>query len=138
MTPAQLEHLRRLDAHLAALINLAAKRTPGEWHEGYSIVGDGVSVTVCNAPQPLETLGKNWTVNRAFISSCAGNAEAGWRSTKAAIADWLTLYNSTEGYADGAPDASTHDRLCNEVASICRINLNHILTAWPIEKLKLP
>jgi hypothetical protein len=60
------------------------------------------------------------------------------RATKAAIADWLTLYNSTEGYADGAPDASTHDRLCNEVSSICRINLGHILAAWPIELLILP
>lgn len=27
------------------------------------------------------------------------------------------LYDMTEGYADGAPDASPHDRLCNEVAA---------------------
>lgn len=26
------------------------------------------------------------------------------------------LYNDTEGYADGAPDASAHDKLCNHVA----------------------
>lgn len=28
-----------------------------------------------------------------------------------------SIYNSIEGYADGAPDASAHDKLCNEIAS---------------------
>lgn len=28
------------------------------------------------------------------------------------------IYDRTEGYADGAPDASPHDRLCNEISSI--------------------
>lgn len=27
------------------------------------------------------------------------------------------IYHDTEGYADGAPDASDHDRLCNEISS---------------------
>lgn len=27
------------------------------------------------------------------------------------------IYNDTEGYADGAPDASGHDKLCNEISS---------------------
>lgn len=30
------------------------------------------------------------------------------------------IYNDTEGYADGAPDASSHDKLCNEISSICK------------------
>ena len=28
-----------------------------------------------------------------------------------------TIYYDTEGYADGAPDASSHDKLCNEISS---------------------
>lgn len=31
MTPTQLDHLRAIDAHIDALLALAAKRTPGEW-----------------------------------------------------------------------------------------------------------
>ena len=27
------------------------------------------------------------------------------------------LYLDTEGYADGAPDASAHDKLCNQISS---------------------
>jgi len=28
-----------------------------------------------------------------------------------------TIYDRTEGFADGAPDASPHDKLCNEISS---------------------
>ena len=28
-----------------------------------------------------------------------------------------TIYDRTEGYADGAPDATAHDKLCNEISS---------------------
>lgn len=33
------------------------------------------------------------------------------------------IYDATEGYADGAPDASAHDRLCNDMASIAKAAL---------------
>jgi hypothetical protein len=129
MTTAQLEHLRKIDAHLEKLLSQADKRTPGRWVAGATIVGDGIRTTICST----ETMGHPWNENRNFIASCAGNTEAGWKATRAAIKDWLSLYNATEGYADGAPDASAHDKLCNEVASLCRINLRHILAAFPLE-----
>lgn len=121
MTTSQLEHLRLLDAHLDKLLETASKRTPGSWREGYSMIGDGVSITVCNAPLPLETLGKNWTVNRPFIASCAGNAESGWRSAKAAIAPALS-------------ESSTIARMC--FANNAPL-FESILAAWPIEQIKL-
>jgi hypothetical protein len=27
------------------------------------------------------------------------------------------IYDDAEGYADGAPDATAHDKLCNEISS---------------------
>ena len=137
MTPAQIEHLKRIDAHLERLLAIAEKRTPWRWVAGATIIGNGVDTTVCEMPS-CESDQLAWRDNIHFIASCAGNAEAGWRATRAAIADWLGLYGSTEGYADGAPDASAHDKLCNEVASICQINLQHILAAFSLESLKIP
>jgi hypothetical protein len=116
MTTDQLEHLRLIDAHLTKLLDLAAKRTPGEWKEGHSIVGDGISSTICNAPLPIETLGKNWLSNRPFIASCAGNAEAGWRSTLAAI-----------------KGISNYSILAEDMEEV----LDSILAAWPLESLKI-
>lgn len=40
------------------------------------------------------------------------------------------LYDDTEGYADGAPDASGHDRLCNEVSHAAKHQLNKLLKLW--------
>jgi hypothetical protein len=116
MTTDQLEHLRLIDEHLTKLLDLAAKRTPGEWKEGHSIVGDGISSTICSAPLPIETLGKNWLSNRLFIASCAGNAEAGWRSTLATI-DWAVFMHQNGQVGEGL--------------------LESILVAWPLESLKL-
>lgn len=146
MTPAQLDHLRRIDAHLTNLLSTAEKRTPGEWqratdahyapgtlcvvgHPDHGQVGHVGNCIARVAPPECTTFVDH--ANAAYIAACAGNAEAGWKATRAAIANWLSLYNSTEGYADGAPDASAHDKLCNEVASICRINLQHVIAAFP-------
>jgi len=140
MSTTQLDHLRAIEAHLDRLLAIAAKRTPGEWDASGSkneVIGNNEygfisKEEVCCSPGR----GQFWPENASYIVACSNNAERAWRSTKAAIADWLSLYNSTEGYADGAPDASAHDKLCNEVASICRINLRHILAEWPLETLK--
>ena len=122
MTPAQLDHLRLIDAHLEHLLDIAAKRTPGEWDASDNVctadaVEGGYFITCDSMKTNVSTDANNAT----YIASCAGNAEAGWRATRAAIADWLSLYNSTE---------------CNEVASICRINMQHILAAFPLKSFK--
>lgn len=139
MTSTQIEHLRKIDAHLERLLAQSSKRTPGKWTHNPS----SERVITAETSDPLDAViwtgdigGFTETEDGNFVASCAGNAEAGWKATRAAIADWLNLYNATEGYADGAPDASAHDKLCNEVASICRINLRHILSAFPLEFIK--
>jgi hypothetical protein len=137
MTPTQLDHLKLIDAHLERLIGIASKRTPGEWELTYEGGNGGASFPRIIDPGDCAASAAEVSIEDAFfIAACAGNAEAGWRATRVAINDWLCLYNATEGYADGAPDASTHDKLCNEIASICRISLQHILAAFPLETLK--
>lgn len=137
MTPTQIDHLKLIDAHLERLIGIASKRTPGEWELTYEGGNGGASFPRIIDPGDFAASAAEVSIEDAFfIAACAGNAEAGWRATRVAINDWLCLYNATEGYADGAPDASTHDKLCNEIASICRISLQHILAAFPLETLK--
>ena len=115
MTPAQLDHLRAIDAHLTALLALAAKRTQGSWQEDTS----GVYVGGINEPIADADL---WA-DRDFIAACAGRAEAGWRATLLAITGLQSVINMTE-------DPSI--RLCAESG------LKTILSAWPIELLTLP
>jgi len=62
---AQIENLKQ---ELHEFLELSKTITQGKWKEGYSIVGDGVATTICSAPLPIETLGKNWSNNRAFIA----------------------------------------------------------------------
>lgn len=57
--------------------------------------------------------------NAAFIASCANNAEAGWRSTKAAIELLIIIAEN------GIPMSDPTRHL-----------LEAILAEWPIETLK--
>lgn len=75
MTTAQLDHLRAIDAHLASLLAIAEKRTPGEWK--------AATETVWTRHERI--CGDAETDDCAFIASCAGNAEAGWKATRAVI-----------------------------------------------------
>ena len=88
MTPAQLDHLKRIDAHLANLLAIAEKRTPGEWEVDQSTTWDqarGIH------PQIVQRNAYLTADDAAFIASCAGNAEAGWKATRAAIALLLSM-----------------------------------------------
>jgi hypothetical protein len=140
------EHLKKIKAKCEQLLVLSEKRTAGKWRveslypvdqsaacisAGLNSYGDGPEA------HPIGRIaqGELNEPDAAFITACAGPAEAGWRTTIAAIDDWLALFVYTEGFADGAPDASDHDKLCNEIAAICHHNMNHIIAAWPPELL---
>lgn len=132
------EHLNAIKAKCHELLAIAEKRTPGRW-----LINETQSTTVHDDERShttASTIGlwpryKNAAADVAFITSAAGPFEASLRSTIVAIDDWLSLFVYTEGHADGSPDASAHDKLYNEVSSFCRINIQHILSAWPIELL---
>ena len=87
MTPSQLDHLRRIDAHLERLLGIAAKRTPGEWKAESSrayCTDESVTHNVVGPPSDFMYLQE--LPDATFIASCAGNAEAGWKATRATIA----------------------------------------------------
>lgn len=123
MTPEQLKHLKRIDAHLERLIGIAAKRTPGEWDASDNVctadaVEGGYFITCDSMKTNVSTDANNAT----YIASCAGNAEAGWRATRAAIACLLVICDP----ASGADYTNYGDE----------VFLHKILAAFPFETLK--
>lgn len=105
MTPAQLDHLSRIKRHLVTLLANAEKRTPGEWTlwpSDPTCVRLGSSGFLIHGPQESAT----------FITSCAGNAEAGWRSTLVAI-EWSVFMHENGQVGEGLMET--------------------ILAAWPLE-----
>lgn len=119
------EKLQRIKSRCQELLAIAEKRTQGKWKaRNFSVLlEESEYLSVLN----------NWTFaseDASFIASCAGSAEAGWRATIAAINDWQSLYEDMDMCADGAPDASAHDKLCLELSDTARINLNKIIATW--------
>jgi hypothetical protein len=111
MTEQQPEHLRLLDAHLTALLDLAAKRTPGRWEDGNDAIWSD-----CNGEgnSPTEICYQISLHDAAFIAACAGRAEAGWRSTRNTI-KWALFMHKNGQVGEGL--------------------LESILAEWPIESL---
>ena len=81
------EHLDRIKSRCRELLALAEKRTPGKWQADPEEGVYNASIR-CGVSEP-------WTGNcvasvlkesdAAFIAACAGSAEAGWKTTIAAI-----------------------------------------------------
>ena len=128
MTTEQLDHLRRIDAHLANLLAIAEKRTPGEWRaEIYpslstaydkgefewagrvsaAFPGAVGSVWLGIGDMGFTGLPGSFEVsadNAACIASCAGNAEAGWKATRAVIKSYYDsgICREWQGYMQSA------------------------------------
>ena len=88
MTHAQLDHLRAIIAFLDNLLEQAKKRTPGHWNtqtRSYQVQTNHGGVGMYVAEMMTMTSHER-DCDAAFIASCAGNAEAGWIATRAAIA----------------------------------------------------
>ena len=131
MTPAQLDHLRKIDAHLERLLALASKRTPGRWIVGAGryLVGldsDTVEIAEFSKDDDWELEQRS---NMKFIASCAGNAEAGWRATRAAIEFILMVCD----FHSSCPPAGVVQR--TELETVEAI-AKRILATFPLESLK--
>lgn len=137
MTPTQLSHLRAIDAHLAKLLNIAAKRTPGEWNTE----SDWPRV-MCGARQIVQvptrltfaTKGPK-TADTTFIASCAGNAEAGWIATRAAIAAALQLQSVSLSPCNGGSCMVATDAE-DALEGMVNTFVESILAAFPLERIE--
>ena len=126
----QTEHLQRIRARCVELLTIAEKRSRGEW--GWQIYDVGASEQEARVFLPSSDSSRQWqrttlaTTERhnvqdaTFIASCAGNAEAGWRATIAAIDGLHRLINLGEGTVDYDIACQTRDA---------------IIAAWPEELL---
>ena len=97
MTPSQLEHLKLIDVHLERLLKKAESRFPFRWSNycqdntnlhGYAVAGIQSEVIACRCTK----------ADAAFIASCAGNAEAGWKTTRSIIDYLLMMHKHGDGY----------------------------------------
>lgn len=123
MTIEQRQHLQRIVARIDKLLAVAEKRTPGAW--AYRPFGNYEEFEI-EPPlffaEPAES-GELSEGDAAFIAQCAGNAEAGWRATKAAIETALDCQSW---------DESIRQRYIRQDAETV---IESILAAWPPELL---
>lgn len=98
------EKLQKIKARCEELLAIAEKRTAGKWDDGNMREW----FAVYTEPQ-----------DAAFIASCAGPAEAGWRATIATIDRLQLIHGQLDWGNDAAWDA-----------------LEEIVAAWPDELLK--
>jgi hypothetical protein len=98
-TMTTTEHLQKIKAECERLLAIAEKRTQGKWRVDYSVSFNHI-VTQAESEKPLNqrkaiaTTHKMYSEKMAladvvYIAACAGAAEAGWRSTIAAVNDLL-------------------------------------------------
>ena len=77
-TMTTIEHLNKIKSKCEQLLAIAEKRTHGRWKEDRDTeIWSDSSDWIANC------VDSNY--DAAFIASCAGSAEAGWRSTIALI-----------------------------------------------------
>jgi len=128
-----IEKLQRIRARCVELLAIAGKRTPGEWANRYhrAEVHNQYDHTVAKAvPQGSDYSNVFQTFcDGDFIASCAGAAEAGWRSTIAAIDGW-----AINGFHPMNPNDDTGDGPKNCICRHCQA-VKTILAAWPEELL---
>lgn len=111
------EKLNAIVAKCRAFLEIAEKRTPGEWEVDAAVTWDK-SIGI----QPCIVQRNAWTSSEdaAFIAACAGPAEAMARSTIAAIdaLHWTIIHTEHQRTRDAA-----------------KADLGKILAAWPDELL---
>ncbi len=138
MTPTQLEHLKRIDAHLERLIGIAAKRTPGEWELTYEGGNGGASFPRIIEPGDFAASAAEVSIENAFfIAACVGNAEAGWRATRVAIAALSKIAEEREPVEHGDCGNGPYVSMFRtSAARFAEQELESILAAFPLETLK--
>lgn len=138
MTPSQLEHLKRIDAHLEGLLDIASKRTPGEWEFTFEGGNGGASFPRIIEPGDFAASAAEVSIDDAFfIAACAGNAGSGWRATRVAIAALSKIADEREPVEHGDCGNGPYVSMFRtSAARFAEQELESILAAFPLETLK--
>ena len=125
------EHLEKIVAKCRQNLELAAKRTPGEWtapdslnRRDYEPHGRGGCIITDRQLHGI------LCDDAAYIAACAGSAEAGWRATIAACNGLMSL--ATVPQVEAPDDMHT---AWEEAASEAKEHIEAIIAAWPEELL---
>lgn len=115
------DHLVKIKEKCEKLLENASKRTPGEWYPAQGSVGVSPATEKGFVIADVYLSGIE---NSNFIALCAKYAEAGWRSTIAAI--------------DKALECESWDGMLHEMylRQDAEEVLKSIIAAWPEELLK--
>lgn len=121
------DKLQRIRAKCVELLATAEKRTSGEWTIGDETnqhieicIGDAIANLDRQNRYGLDMIFSRdeMRADGHFIAACAGNAEAAWRSTIAAIDHIIPL----------------HAMLCEGITQdFCEKQMLAIIAAWPDE-----
>jgi hypothetical protein len=130
----QQEHLKRIRARCVELLEIAEKRTPRKWDacgkgDYYPIGGSKGPIMACIlGDDMMEKVAEAYEdKNAAFIASCAGPAEAGWRATIKTVEMILVIIQ----FHTTRPTGETQLAELETAADIAE----SIIAAWPIELL---
>ncbi len=115
------ERLQRIRAKCVELLEIAEKRTPGKWPNDGDLIDTSAGVISCDTGCSSED-------NACFIVACVGPAEAGWRSTIAAI-DRHARMAETVAYI------ANPDMAMLAIKHELHLQACDILAAWPEELL---
>jgi hypothetical protein len=120
------EKLTKIRAKCAALLETAKHRTPGKWRVESSYIGNGSAARISAgineygdgpAAYPIGRLAENELKepDAAFITACAGSAEAGWKATIAMIDCTLLILGCLEGCENQSRELETANHFAFEI-----------------------
>ncbi len=87
------------------------------YHAVFEAIG---TASMCWHPRPSDGTFDTAAAEKVAVALCfkiANEIEVKLTKPEQALKQ---IFNATDPYADGAPDASAHDKLCNEIASLSR------------------
>ncbi len=114
-------NIETLKQELREFIKLSETITPGKWTNLKNGVASSDGHILCMAGREE---------NFAFIARSRNISPTMAKMLLVAVESLECLYEDTEGYADGAPDASAHDLLCNDISSDTKAALQQLLKLW--------
>jgi len=136
------EHLQAILAKIDKLLADASKRTPGKWDSLTNLLWSDGWILGRMERQDTNT-------NARFIADCSGNAEAGWRATRAAILQLQAVIASFEAariegleerLQEQQYEPSSLRGLIERRVAFAEMYasqaLDSILESWPIELLQ--